>query len=98
MAKSKGRAVLVCTEYRGVFYGTTADPLDAVTATLTGVRCALYWDTATGGFLGLAATGPTKDCRISAKAEGPIVLQKVTCMAEISPAAAKAWESVKAVS
>lgn len=95
----KTRAVLVTTEHRGVFYGTTSDPADATTVKLTGVRNCLYWCPKTGGFLGLASEGPTtatasgSGCRIGAKAEGPITLQKVTCVADVTPAAAAVWES-----
>ena len=93
------RAVLVTTEHRGVFYGHTSDPADATTVRLTGVRNCLYWCAKTGGFLGLASEGPTtatasgSGCRIGAKAEGPITLQKVTCVADVTPEAAAVWEA-----
>lgn len=97
--KAKTRAVLVTTEHRGVFFGYTSDPADATTVRLTGVRNCLYWCQKTGGFLGLASEGPTtatasgSGCRIGAKVEGPITLQKVTCVADVSPAAADVWEA-----
>lgn len=98
-ANPKTRAVLVTTEHRGVFFGYTSDPAHAKTVKLTGVRNCLYWCQKTGGFLGLASEGPTtatasgSGCRIGAKAEGPITLQDVTCVADVSPSAAAVWEA-----
>jgi hypothetical protein len=95
---NKPRPVLVCTEYRGVFYGHTDAALTATEAVLTGVRNCLSWDTATGGVFGLAANGPSKGCRVGAKVVGAQGIQKITYMAEMSPEAAKAWESAPCVS
>ena len=94
--KSSLRPVLVCTEYRGVFFGyldgQAGDPL-----VLRNVRCALYWDRATGGFLGLAERGPGPSCRIGARA-AQVELRKITCVVEVSESAASAWESAPCVS
>lgn len=93
------RAVLVTTEHRGVFYGQTSDPADATTVKLTGVRNCLYWSQKTGGFLGLAEIGPVdatvsgNGSRIGAFCKGPVTLQKVTCVADVTAEAVKAWEA-----
>ena len=52
------KAVLVTTEFRGVFFGYIKDdtklPSEII---LTGVRNCIYWSSDCGGFLGLAANG-----------------------------------------
>jgi len=88
--KAKGRPVLVTTEYRGVFFGYAADT-SGDTVTLTSARNIPYWDAATKGFLGLASTGPGKGCRVGPPAD--IELRKITCVAECTPDAVKAWEA-----
>lgn len=84
------RAVLVTTEYRGVFFGYATNT-DCDTIKLRAARNCLYWSAAVKGFLGLAATGPDERCRVGPPAD--IELHKVTCVAEVSPDAVKAWES-----
>jgi hypothetical protein len=90
-ATKKERSVLVCTEYRGVFWGYATDT-SGDTIKLRGARCALYWSADVGGFLGLADVGPTTGCRISRR--GDIELRKVTCVVEATERATAAWESV----
>lgn len=87
-----GRPVLVTTEYRGVFFGYAMETSGEVIH-LTGMRNCIYWDSQTGGFAGLAATGPTKGCRIGARVDGE--LRKITSVIEVTPAAAAAWESAQ---
>lgn len=85
-----GRPVMVCTEYRGVFFGyandTKGDVID-----LKNARMAIYFGT-TRGVMELAETGPTRDSKISAKAD--VELRKVTSVFEVTPLAAKKWESI----
>jgi hypothetical protein len=85
------RAVLVTTEHRGVFFGYYDGPDDVPTVTIEGARNCIYWGQSVKGFLGLAAGGPDKSCRV-----GPSVprltLQKVTAVVECSADAVKAWE------
>jgi hypothetical protein len=88
-AAPKGRAVLVTTEYRGVFFGY-ATKTDGDTIHLARARNCLYWSADVKGFLGLANTGPTASCRIGPPAD--IDVRKVTCVAEVTPEAVKAWE------
>lgn len=86
-------AVLITTDTtkRGVFMGFI-DPGDADKETLEAeeVRMAVYWSADVRGVIGLAATGPTKNCKITAAAKRA-VLKGVTATLEISEEALKAW-------
>jgi hypothetical protein len=83
------RAVLVTTEYRGVFFGY-ADDTSGNTIQLTKARNCIYWPPEQKGFIGLATTGPIKGARIGPAAD--IELRKITCVVEVSEEAASAWE------
>ena len=83
------RAVLVTTAHRGVFFGY-AEATDGDTIRLRAARNCIYWSPATKGFLGLAAGGPDKDCRIGPAAD--IELRNITSVAECTPEAVAAWE------
>jgi len=89
-AAPKERAVVICTDKRGVFFGyatdTSGDPI-----VLRRPRMCVYWDAATKGVLGLAATGPTNGCRVTL-APPAIELRGITCVIECSPEAVAAWE------
>ena len=89
---TKSIPVLVTTEFRGVFYGLTEDP-GADPIKLTGARNCIYWSSDVGGFLGLTERGPNASCRIGAPNGGVTRLSKVTCVSDLSPAAASAWEN-----
>lgn len=85
---SKERAVLVTTEYRGVFFGY-ARFTDGDTITLRAARNCVYWSADVRGFLGLAKSGPSASCRIGPAAD--IELRRVTAVAEVTPEAEQAW-------
>ena len=89
-SKSKERAVLVTTQYRGVFFGYAEDT-SGECVQLKRARNVLYWTAETKGFLGLASGGPKPGCRIGPQAD--IELRGVTCVAECTPAAIQAWEA-----
>lgn len=95
MATKASRPVIICTEYRGVFYGlTTATDeqiLQEQRVFLTDGRMAIYWGT-DKGVMQLAATGPTGRSKISAKAD--VSLGKVTAVFAVSNEAQAAWEKV----
>lgn len=86
----KERYVLVTTEQRGVFAGyateTGGDTID-----LRAARNCLYWSTELKGFLGLAAVGPDKSCRIGPAAD--LQLRNITAVAEVTPEAQARWEA-----
>lgn len=86
------KPVLVTTEFRGVFFGYLKDDTKApAQLTLTGARNCIYWSADMGGFLGLAAKGPTSGCRIGMKVE-ELTLYKITSITPVSETAALAWE------
>lgn len=95
MAKAKdlasGTVPLVCTTaLRGVFFGY-GRPTEDKTIRLTQCRMCVYWSAGVKGVLGLAATGPQADCKIT-PAVPALTLQDVTSVMECSEEAAKAWE------
>lgn len=85
--------VLITTDNtkRGVFMGFI-DPKDADKTTLEAeeVRMAVYWHNDVKGVIGLAANGPSKNCRITAAAP-KVVLHGVTACAQITDEALAAW-------
>ena len=89
--QSPNRPVIVCTEFKGVFFGYAADTTGDIIH-LEKARMAIYWGT-TRGVMQLAATGPTPSSKISAPAD--IEVRKITSVFEVSPEALKAWEAIK---
>ncbi len=89
MAKTIERAVLVTTAHRGVFFGY-ATKTDGDVINLRAARNCIYWTAAEKGFLGLASGGPGSGCKIGPAAD--IELRNITCVAEVTDAAAKRWE------
>ena len=83
------RGVLVTSKHRGVFFGY-ATKTDGETIKLRAARNCIYWGADNKGFLGLAAMGPLKSARVGPAAD--IEVRDITCVAECTPAAVKAWE------
>jgi hypothetical protein len=91
MAKNKaGRPVIVCTEYKGVFFGYS-DATDGDRITLNRARMAIRFGT-TKGVMELADTGPTPNSKISARAP-EIEVRRITAVFEVTPAAVEKWEA-----
>ena len=88
--KQTERPVLVTTEHRGVFFGY-ADDVDGDPIRLKRARLCVYWSSDVKGFMGLAANGPTDNCRIGPPAE--IQLRNITAILEVTPEAVKKWEA-----
>ena len=86
--KATGRPVIVCTEYRGVFFGYASDT-SGDRISLKRARMAIYWGT-TKGVMQLAESGPTSTSKISARAD--IEVRKITSVFEVTPEATKKWE------
>ena len=84
------RAVLVTTEFRGVFFGYATDTSGDVIK-LRSARNAVFWPPENKGFLGLAGMGPLNGARIGPPAD--IELRKITCVAECTAPAIAAWEA-----
>lgn len=88
--KKNEQAVVVTTAHRGVFFGYATD-IEGDKIELRAARNCLYWSRDIRGFLGLAVTGPSKDCRV-----GPAVnvqLRDITSVLKCEPAAVQAWEA-----
>lgn len=89
---NKERAVLITTEYKGVFFGYAADT-SGDTIKLKRARNCIYWPAQNKGFMGLASDGPHRDARIGPPAD--IELRKVTSVVEVTPQAEKVWNEFK---
>ena len=88
--KAGKQAVIVTTSYRGVFFGYTDDSTgDRIS--LTDARMILYWSADIGGFMGLAAVGPTPACKISKSCS--IEVRSITSVCAVSPDALSRWKS-----
>lgn len=96
MAKvsKKNKAVLVTTEFRGVFFGYVKDDTQLpAEITLTGVRNCIYWSSDVGGFLGLSSNGPTASCKISKRAS-ELTVYKITSVSQVEDGAVEKWEKI----
>jgi hypothetical protein len=85
------KMVVVTTIHKGVFAGYPAGAQSNGNIKLTQARMCVYWSQDVHGVVGLAATGPSKDCKVTAAAPS-IVLEGVTAVAECTPEATAAWE------
>ncbi len=86
-AETTERPVIVCTSYRGVFFGYAKDT-SGDRIYLRQAKMAIYWGT-TRGVMQLAETGPTEKSRISAPAD--IEVRSVTAVIECAMAAEERW-------
>lgn len=82
------RPVIVCTRYRGVFFGYAAST-DGDPIRLARARMAIRFGT-TRGVMELAETGPTPQTKASARAD--IEVRRITAVFEVTPEAARRWE------
>lgn len=89
--KSTSRPVIVCTEYRAVFFGYACDTAGD-TIQLKRARMAIRFGT-TKGVMQLAETGPTVKSLISARAD--IEVRKVSAVIEVTDIARDAWEDAQ---
>ena len=89
MKKATERPVIVTTAHRGVFFGYSLDT-EGETIALKRSRLCLYWSPDVKGFMGLAAGGPSKSCRVGPAAD--ITLRNITAVLEVTPEAAEKWE------
>lgn len=88
------KAVLVTTKHRAVVFGYIKnDKKLPAEITLTGARLGIWWQDC-GGFMGLAASGPNKNCRVGARVD-QITFYEITSVTSVSAEAEKAWESAK---
>ena len=82
-------AVVVTTEHRGVFFGYATDVAGEI-IDLRAARNCVYWSADVRGFMGLAAMGPNKNCKIGPAAD--IALRDITSVIKCTPQAIEAWE------
>ena len=98
MAKNNGevakeeRPVMVTTAHRGVFFGYATD-VDGEIVNLKRARLCLYWSADVKGFMGLAAYGPSKSCRVGPPAD--IALRSITAVLSVTPEAVAKWEAAR---
>ena len=86
------KAVLITTEFRGVFFGYIEEGQESqVSMKLKDARNVLYWDSSVKGFMGLASTGPSRECRVGLKVP-EITLYKITSVVACTPEAIEKWE------
>lgn len=91
------RPVIICTDSsrRGIFFGyiddaqTDTDIISTGIVSLSGAKMAIVWGTERG-VMQLAATGPTKESRISAPADA--LLNGVTAVFAVTPEAEEKWK------
>ena len=88
--RKKERPVVVTTTHRGVFFGYATD-VDGEIIKLRAARNCVYWSADVKGFMGLAATGPNKYCKVGPSAD--ISLRDITSVTECTPEATTAWDS-----
>ena len=92
------RPVLVTTEHRGVFFGYVEDESTAPEKILlTQARMCVSWSGSIKGVLGLAVTGPNKDCRIGPPTPDA-TLWKLTGIFSCTEEATQAWEKAPWIS
>ena len=92
MAKTAERAVMVTTEFRGIFFGYMSEPPVDGSVTIKRARNCIYWAADVKGFLGLAANGPSMSCKIG-PAVPSLTLTKVTSISEVTKEAVEKWEN-----
>lgn len=88
--KTKSVPLLVTTQRKGVFFGY-GTPGDAETIRLEKAQMCIYWSQDVKGVLGLAASGPSKSCKVGPPVPA-ITLREVTAVTECSQEAVAAWE------
>ena len=92
MTDTTDRPVLVTTAHRGVFFGYLQGEPSKEKVVIRRARNVTYWDAATRSFLGLAANGPTKGCRVSPAADTDSTLFDITGVFVCSDEAVQAFE------
>ena len=87
------RAVIVTTEFRGVFFGYVKDDSKLPEKiTLTDAKNCIYWSPETKGVFGLASAGPAEGSKIGPKIP-ELTVWKVTSVSECTPEAVENWQT-----
>jgi hypothetical protein len=89
---AEGKWAVVTTAHKGVFFGRADDiSPDGKIVSLADAQMCVYWSPDVHGIVGLAATGPTKSCRITRPAP-KISVTEVTAIMHATDEAVKAWQ------
>lgn len=92
MGKAKADVPLVVTtSHRGVFFGYGQPTTESIIR-IEKARMCVYWSADVKSVFGLAATGPSSQCKVG-PAVPAVTLRDVTSVMEVSPEAAAKWES-----
>ncbi len=85
--------LVITTKHRGVFFGYAEKPTGKTpdTILLTKARMCVSWSSDIRGVTGLAAVGPSKNCKIGL-AIPSLNVNDITSVMECSPEAITAWE------
>lgn len=86
------KAILITTEYRGVFFGLVAPETDLTQRTLTDIkscRMAINWRNGKG-VQGLASDGPDNNCKIGSASDVE-VMHGVTAVFTVTDEAREKW-------
>lgn len=90
---TRKNAYVVCAKPRVVLFGyATPTEIRKAHPTLTNVRMCVYWSTGVHGVLGLAATGPLPDCRVTPAVSALTVREEIEATMICSQEAIAAWE------
>ena len=90
MNNGPGSPVVVTTEHRGVFFGYLDGDRAADAMELSQAQMCVFWSSSVHGVLGLAATGPDRNCRVTPPVPS-ITLHKVTAVMDATEEASQAW-------
>lgn len=92
--KMEKKSVVVTTEFRGVFFGEVKNDKKLPSEiTLINARNCIYWSSDVGGFLGLAAKGPSSSCKIGAIVP-ELTVYKITSISPVSQEVAEKWKKI----
>lgn len=76
-----------------MFFGfLNDDNPEAKTVTISDAQMCVYWSADVQGVLGLAASGPSKNCKVTPRVP-KITLQAVTSVMDATDEAVKAWQA-----
>ena len=90
-AKTTRKAVVVTTEFKGVFFGYVVADNSPANIVLAHARMCVSWSSQVRGVVGLAVSGPVNGSKVTA-AVPKVTLQKVTAVFVCTPEASAAWE------
>jgi hypothetical protein len=87
--------VVVTTAHRGVFFGWLGPDADraAKTVEISDAQMCVSWSADIRGVMGLAATGPSRSCRVG-PAVPRLTLQDVTAVIDTTDEAVKQWQAL----